>query len=107
MAWEYENWELAVLCKNCHEREHVSRDKLTALLAQCDEGDVLQVCGYVAGMIMWREPDMEIDIRSHPAAMGMADAIGGVSAEQVIASLGDGGHFNNARLAALKGKTRN
>lgn len=107
MAWEYENWELAVLCKNCHDREHASRDNLTALLAQCDEGDVLQVCGYVAGMIMWRDPEIEIGIRSHAAAVGMADAIGGVTADQVIDSLGEGGHFNSARLSALKDRTRN
>lgn len=33
MAWEYADHELAVLCKACHEQEHITEDHLKRLLA--------------------------------------------------------------------------
>jgi hypothetical protein len=36
-AWEYEEYELAVLCPQCHERIHAAREQLDQSLASIDE----------------------------------------------------------------------
>lgn len=41
MAWEYEAHELAVLCEECHQEEHVISDELRELLVHVDNTEAL------------------------------------------------------------------
>lgn len=100
-VWEYEDWELGVLCKKCHGMEHEARDVLARLLAEFGTSDIRQVCGYAAGLLLWREPGLQVSVNSYEAATGLADSIGGVTAEEVINGL-DGGVLCSNVMSDLK-----
>jgi hypothetical protein len=51
--WEYDNALLAVLCANCHEREHRMRTQIDRILTFARPGEVLPLlAGLVAAQLM-------------------------------------------------------
>lgn len=57
MAWEYEDYELAVLCENCHAKETKLTDELHFLLTAADVSVVLALAnGYLSNDVMADDP---------------------------------------------------
>lgn len=51
MPWEYSDSDLQVLCKDCHEAEHVIRDRIKESLAKVDPSNLDHILGYIDGCI--------------------------------------------------------
>ena len=62
MAWEYENSQLDVLCEDCHESEHESRELLDELLAALSgKSGIDQLRGGAAGYL-YGSMDLESEL---------------------------------------------
>lgn len=80
--WEYENHELEVLCHECHTLTHQVKDQLNEAIARCDLYSLKQLLGYARAISY--EPDEFIFCDDDSDALGIADALGYKSWEDVI-----------------------
>lgn len=71
--WEYDNDDLLVLCKKCHERLHTALDRLMRHVGRITTQDTIErLCGYA--MVMSGDDIFPSTIKTPGEILGLADA---------------------------------
>lgn len=104
MAWEYADYELAVLCEDCHASEHEIRADLDNVLCRLSDAELLTVIGYVEGLLVrnsFGDGAWDISVSSGEHIFGISDAIG-VSFHDVSDAVKDDRTTSTALLQLMR-----
>lgn len=82
MPWEYEDHELEVLCKDCHESEHNTKEALAREMAEMSLWQLDQLLGYAISLRVdraWESDDVTklepVHVANAEQAEGLADGL--------------------------------
>jgi hypothetical protein len=101
-AWEYQDWELAVLCNSCHEFEHHVRERLSFWMAVLGVGELERLEGCAIGISMSHRHKSPHYIASAEVAEGLADFMGNLNPDHIISLLDEKGCLTFEALVDYK-----
>lgn len=73
MPWEYDVYDLKVLCETCHKSEHMIRDALAEVMSHMQSGQMERLLGYAHGLLLIEGGVGSTPLLSFEHAMGVHD----------------------------------